>query len=243
MTNKTNVNSWIKNRTPHQVKALENASKIFDEEDSLTVNSLEAIYGQETSFGDKNFLGTRNSTKPSGHFQQKKDSAIEQGLKVDKNNDERFDIDTASIGAAKQLKQIDNIFRNGARIIGKLHAIAVLDGNERLKFTLAAYNNGQTRIARAQNFAKQDGKSETKWQDVQNYLAAAGASEAQIKEVLEYVEKILAYEKEFSEKSKANKKLKDKDPKKVSNDSGDGHWVTLDSGNHVFIEDKNSSRK
>jgi membrane-bound lytic murein transglycosylase MltF len=118
-----------------------------------------------------------------------------------------------------------------------------LDSDERLKFTLAAYNGGQTRIARAQNFAKQDGKSEAKWEDVQNYLAAAGASQAQIKEVLEYVEKVLAYEKEFSEKSEANKKLKDKDPKKVSNDSGDGHWVTLDNGNHVFIESKKSPRR
>jgi hypothetical protein len=47
MTNKRNVDSWIKNRTNHQVKALENASRIFDDNDALSVNTLEAIYGQE----------------------------------------------------------------------------------------------------------------------------------------------------------------------------------------------------
>ena len=60
-----------------------------------------------------------------------------------------------------------------------------------------------------------------------------------LKKLLNHVEKVLAYEKEFSEKSKANKKLKDKDPKKVSNnDFEDGHWITLDNGNHVFIGNK-----
>lgn len=84
-----------------------------------------------------------------------------------------------------------------------------------------------------------DGKDADKWEIVKEYLKAAGVSDAKIKEITEYVEKVLAYEKEFSEKSKANKKLKDKDPKKVSdNDSEDGHWITLDDGRHIFVEDK-----
>jgi hypothetical protein len=40
------VDKWIKNRKPHQVKALENASKVFDDKDNLSVNTLEAIYGR-----------------------------------------------------------------------------------------------------------------------------------------------------------------------------------------------------
>lgn len=45
-----NVNKWIKNRKAHKVKALEKASRIFDKKDTLTVNTLEAIYGRESSF-------------------------------------------------------------------------------------------------------------------------------------------------------------------------------------------------
>ena len=74
---------------------------------------------------------------------------------------------------------------------------------------------------------------------VKEYLKAAGSSDAKVKEISEYVEKILAYEKEFSKKSKANKKLKDKPPKKVTNnDSADGHWITLKNSRHVFIGSK-----
>ncbi len=95
---------------------------------------------------------------------------------------------------------------------------------------------------KAQMAAKSDGKDATKWEIVKEYLEEAGATDAKAKEIIEYVEKVLAYEKEFAKKSKANKKLKDKEPSKVSdNNSEDGHWVTLDNGRHVFIEDKKVS--
>ena len=73
MTNK-DVIDWIKNRSSHQVKALEKASKVFDDHDNLSVNTLEAIYGKESSFGKESYLddSPRGSNKPAGHFQQKK---------------------------------------------------------------------------------------------------------------------------------------------------------------------------
>jgi hypothetical protein len=87
--------------------------------------------------------------------------------------------------------------------------------------------------------AQEDGKDPTKWEIVKEYLKAAGANDAKVKEIIEYVEKVLAYENEFSQKSKANKKMKDNDPKKISkNNSEDGHWVTLDNGNRIFIRNK-----
>lgn len=60
-TNKNNVDSWIKNRNEHQIKALEQASRNFDNKDALTVNTLEAIYGQETSFGTVKNMGSRGN--------------------------------------------------------------------------------------------------------------------------------------------------------------------------------------
>ncbi len=115
----------------------------------------------------------------------------------------------------------------------------ILDINERKSFIIAAYNAGEGVVAKAQMAAKADGKDATKWEIVKKYLKAAGISDAKVKEITEYVEKVLAYEKEFTEKSKANKALKDKDPKKVSdNNDGNGHWITLDDGRHVFVDNK-----
>ena len=76
------VDKWIKNRKPHQVKALEKASKVFDDKDNLSVNTLETIYGKESSFGKELYLNKspKGTAKPAGHFQQKKASANEQGL-------------------------------------------------------------------------------------------------------------------------------------------------------------------
>ncbi len=79
MTNKNskNVDSWIKNRTDHQVKALENASRIFDDNDALTVNTLEAIYGRESSFGNKDILKNdkKGEAGAAGHFQIERSTA------------------------------------------------------------------------------------------------------------------------------------------------------------------------
>lgn len=173
-------------------------------------------------------MGTRGSTKPAGHFQQKKDSAIEHKLKVTSNNDERFDIDQASIGAAKQLKNLDNLFSTKANLGSNLYTIPVSNSDERKTFVIAAYNIGQGRIAKAQNLAQKDGKDPTKWDYVSQYLVKAGATEFQVKEVMDYVEIVPKYEKEFVAKSNANKALKHKDLTKEAIQPEDGHWITKD---------------
>jgi hypothetical protein len=68
----------------------------------LTVNTLEAVYGRESSFGT--LLGIRGSSKAAGHFQFEPDTASRYGLSVSKKNDQRFDIDRASSAAARYLK-------------------------------------------------------------------------------------------------------------------------------------------
>ena len=47
----SNVDRWLERETPRTRKALENASRYFDLNDHLTVNTLEAVYGRESSFG------------------------------------------------------------------------------------------------------------------------------------------------------------------------------------------------
>ena len=42
---KSDVDVWLERETQHKREALENASKYFDKNDNLTVNTLEAIYG------------------------------------------------------------------------------------------------------------------------------------------------------------------------------------------------------
>lgn len=228
MTNKY-VNEWIKNRTPHQVRALEKASKIFDDRDNLSVNTLEAIYGKESSFGDELYLkkSRRGSDKPSGHFQQKKVAANERGLITDAKNDQRFDIDEASIGAAKQLKALDTYFSKRTKLADGVFTIAIADKVAREIFVIAAYNIGQGRVAQAQALAKAAGKDPANWKDVSEFLIPAGATKSQAGEAIEYVEKVLEYKKEFEKKSEANKKLKDKDLKETKLEK-DGHWVTID---------------
>lgn len=237
MTNK-NVNEWIENRSPHQVKALEKASKVFDDKDNLGVNTLEAIYGKESSFGDKNYLdeSRRGSSKPAGHFQQKKEAANERGLITDPKNDQRFDIDEASISAAKQLKALDTYFSKKTDLGSGIFTIAISDKALREIFAIAAYNIGQGRIAKAQALAKAAEKDPTNWENVQEFLIVAGATKAQAQEVIEYVKKVLEYKKEFAKKSEANKKLKDKDLKET-NLGKYGHWVTIDD-HPVLIKNK-----
>jgi hypothetical protein len=238
MTN--DVDKWIDKRNPHQVKALEKASKIFDEKDSFTVNTLEAIYGQESSFGDKDYLkkSPHGTTKPAGHFQQKKIAAKEQKLLTNRDNDQRFDINEASIGAANQLKSLDTFFSKKTNLGSGIFTIAISDKVAREIFAIAAYNIGQGRVAKAQTLAKASGKNPKNWNDVQKFLIAAKAAKAQAQEVIEYVEKVLEYKKEFEKKSEANKKLKDKDLKESKREvNGDGHWVTIND-NPVLIKNK-----
>lgn len=232
------VNNWIENRSPHQVKALEKASKVFDDKDNLSVNTLEAIYGKESSFGNKEYLDNsrRGSDKPAGHFQQKKVAANERGLITDVKNDQRFDIDEASISAAKQLKALDTYFSKRTKLADGIFTIAIRDKAVREIFAIAAYNIGQGRVAQAQALAKAAEKDPANWENVSEFLIAAGATELQAEEVIQYVNKVLEYKKEFEKKSEANKKLKDKDLKEATLEK-DGRWVTIDD-HPVLIKNK-----
>jgi hypothetical protein len=230
---KNDVDKWIENRKPHQVKALEKASKVFDDKDNLSVNTLEAIYGKESSFGKELYLNKspKGTAKPAGHFQQKKASANEQGLITNPKNDQRFDIDEASIGAAKQLKKLDTYFSKKTKLTNNIFTIGISDNATREIFTIASYNIGQCRIAKAQALAKEASKDPKNWNDVQEFLIPAGANKTQAKEVTQYVTKVLEYKKGFEKKSQANKKSKDKKLKnkasKASKSGNDGHWVTI----------------
>ena len=109
-TKKTNVDIWLTREKVHAHirKALENASSYFDKNDSLTVNTLEAIYARESSFGTQ--LGTRGIKVAAGHFHFQRDTAERYHLIVSKDNDQRFDIDYASIAAARYLDDLDRSF-------------------------------------------------------------------------------------------------------------------------------------
>lgn len=64
------VNAWLERETDHVRKALESASKHFDGNDTLTVSTLEAIYGQESSFGKD--MRTRGKFSQSGRSRRSK---------------------------------------------------------------------------------------------------------------------------------------------------------------------------
>src|SRR3989338_4217326 len=104
----SNVDQWLEWETPRVRKALESASRYFDSNDTLTVNTLEAVYAKESSFGT--MLGERGSSRAAGHFQLTPETAKRYGLSVSKNNDQHFDIDYASSAAARYLKDLDSIF-------------------------------------------------------------------------------------------------------------------------------------
>ena len=63
----SNVDQWLERETPRVRKALESASRYFDSNDTLTVNTLEAVYGRENSFSI--LMGKRGSARAAGHFQ------------------------------------------------------------------------------------------------------------------------------------------------------------------------------
>ena len=238
MTNKTqsNVDSWLSKTKDRQRSALENASRHFDDNDAFTVNSLEAIYGQESSFGVN--LGKRGSSGAAGHFQIEATTAIGYGATLTNQNDQRFDIDLASLIATRYIKNLNNIFGKKSTIFGTLSSIPISDLNQRKLFVIAAYNAGEGRIVRAQAAAKEDGKNPQKWSDVKQYLSEAGATEKKVKEITNYVKKVIKYEKEFFEKSPSNKTSKYKDPlKPQESENTDEHWITKD-GHHIAIKGK-----
>lgn len=225
------VDQWLERETPRIRKALESASRYFDSNDQLTVNTLEAVYGQESSFGA--MLGTRGSPRAAGHFQLQSATAKRYGLSVSRANDQRFDIDYAASAAARYLKDLDTMFSE--RKTSKVpDSIPVKSVSERKKFVLAAYRAGEGRIARAQRLAEKTGSDPRSWSEVQRLLEPAGADEFTAEAIRRYVERVPAYEREFARKSPANKKLKQKAAKKERVRCTVGHWRTIDD-RPVFI--------
>ena len=230
----SNVDTWLGQETGHVRKALESASRYFDGNDTLTVNTLEAVYGQESSFGS--MLGKRGVEGAAGHFRFRADTAKRYGLSVSKNNDQRFDIDYVSSAAARYLKDLDGMFSKSATLSKGLITIPVKSTTEREKFVLGAYNGGEGRIAGAQRLAEKAGKNPQLWTDVAEFLELAGATEDTANQIRQYVEKIPIYESEFATKSPADKNIKQKEPKERKYQCTEGHWVTIDD-RPVFICD------
>ena len=151
----SNVDRWLERETPRIRKALESASRYFDTSDLLTVNTLEAVYGQESSFGT--LLGKRGSADAAGHFQFEPETARRYGLSVSKENDQRFDMDRASSAAARYLKDLNTWFGKRTTLSEGLQTIPVKSISERKKFALGAFNAGEGRIAKAQRLAEKAG--------------------------------------------------------------------------------------
>lgn len=158
------------------------------------------------------------------------------GLTISETNDQRFDIDDASWAAAKYLKMMDGYFSKETTLIDDLKTIAINDCAERKKFSLAAYNGGEGRIAGAQKKTQQAEKDPLMWSAVKDFLEAAGALPDKAEEIITYVENVLSYEIEFSKKSSADKEIKHKKESSLKEQTEDGHWVTID-GQPVLIKD------
>ena len=199
MTKKrTAVDVWLDRETDHVRRALENASSYFDKNDALTVNTLEAIYGQESSFGtDRNKRGIKD---PAGDFQLSQTTAERYGLIVSKENDQRFDIDYAAIASARYLKDLDRMFGKQTVLSKDRTTIPVKDVLGRKGFVFAAYDDGEGKIAHAQYLAQQAGKDPTNWNDVKAFLEAVGNDPTKVKEILQYVENVPKNETEFAKK-------------------------------------------
>lgn len=228
----SDVDAWLKRETQHIRKALENASTYFDNNDVLDVHTLEAVYAKESSFGT--LLNERGSKGAAGEFQLKKALAEHYGLIVSKANDQRFDIDYASIAAARYLKDIDYIFSKRSKLTSTLFTVPVLDPVERKKFDLAAYTGGQGTIAKIQQLALKAGKDPTKWDDVKRFLEAANVDPDIITQINGYIPKVPKYEVEFAKKSIADAKAKDRKIVKPKIQCNKGHWITKDH-HHIFI--------
>ena len=228
----SNVDRWLKRETPRVRKALESASRHFDGKDHLTVNTLEAVYGRESSFGT--MMRQRGSSAAAGHFHLELQTARQYGLRVSKHNDQRFNINRAASAAARYLKDLDRMFSKKTTIRKTVKTVPVRDPVERKKFVLAAYNGGQRRIATAQRLAEQHGKNPQLWHDVELFLESAKATRGKANEIRQYVEAVLAYEIEFAQKSPAKKSLKQKKARKQTSWCTVGRWRTIDD-RPVFI--------
>ena len=217
---------------PNIREALENASRYFARTDVLTVNSLEAIYGEESSFGIRR--GKRGVADPAGDFQINKETAQRYHLIVTGRNDQRFDIDYASIAAARYLKDLNRFFGKPTILAQDLMTIPVADLSERKKFVLAAYNMGEGSIARAQQLAQEAGKDPSSWVDVKQFLEMAGVPSDTADKGRKYVDDIMKNESEFFRKSSADRNVKNKRPGAKKGNCSKGHWITKDH-HHIFI--------
>lgn len=229
---RSDVDAWLKRETPRVRRALESASQHFDTDDNVTVNTLEAVYGKESSFGTQ--MRERGSVGAAGHFHLEKATAERYGLKVSKENDQRFDINRASSAAARYLKDLHTMFSRDTDLPSGKRTTAVKSASERKKFVLGAYNAGEGRVAGAQRLAEQAGKNPRLWSDVRGFIAEAGTTQAKERETKEYVEKVLRYEAEFAIKSPADKDRKQKKPRQKQSWCTEGHWRTIDD-RPVFI--------
>ncbi|MBF0123598.1 MAG: transglycosylase SLT domain-containing protein [Candidatus Omnitrophica bacterium] len=231
---KTDVDVWLGRETSHIREALENASRHFARTDALTVNTLEAIYGQESSFGV--LRRSRGMAGAAGEFQIEKQTAERYGLIGSKDNDQRFDIDYASITAARYLKDLNTMYGKSVKVSEGRFTLPVESAQERKKFVLAAYNLGEGRVAQAQQLAEEAGKDPAIWNDVQVFLEAAGATKKKAVDGRNYVVDLLNNEAGFALKSPADKKVKNKRPGKKMGSCVNGHWITKD-GHHILICD------
>ena len=232
----SDVDAWLEREADHVRKALESASRYFDENDNLTVNTLEAVYGRESSFGLPKKMGERGSVQPAGHFQLSPDTAKRYDLTVTKYNDQRFDIDYASSASAIYLKDLHTFFSKDTTLIGTTKTIGIKNPSERKKFVLGAFSAGEGSIAKAQRLAQKAGKDPQLWVHVEKFLELAGASKITADEVRQYIEKVPPYESEFAAKSPADKNMKQKEPRKGDTRCTEGHWRTIDD-RKVFICD------
>lgn len=230
----SDVDAWLERETPPVRKAFESASRYFDANDYLTVNTLEAVYARENSFGI--LMGQRGSTDAAGHFQFEPPTAKRYGLSSSKRNDQRFDLDRASSAAARYLKDLNTWFGQRTSLGSGVYTVPVKSVSERKKFVLGAFNAGEGRIARAQRLAQEDGRDPHSWSEVVNYIAAAKAGLKKQEETRGYVEMIPIYEAEFAQKSPADKTMKEKGVRKGKYRCTEGHWRTID-GRPVFICD------
>ncbi len=229
----SDVDRWLERETPQVRRALESASRYFDGNDSLTVNTLEAVYAQESSFGT--MLRERGTTAAAGHFHLKPDTANRYGLSVSKKNDQRFDLDYASSAAARYLKDLDTMFSE-KRTSKVPDTIPIKSVSERKKFVLGAYNAGEGRVASAQHLAAQAEKDPKLWGEVEKFLEAAKTTKDKADETRQFVEKTLSHEAEFAIKSTADNDVKRKEPRKGTDRCTEGHWRTIDD-RPVFICD------
>ena len=80
-----------KERSPDKQEALNNAARHLNRNDRMNVHTLEGLYAQESSFGQKR--GEKYSSHAAGDFQIRKDTAKEMGLGITKNGRHIFIID------------------------------------------------------------------------------------------------------------------------------------------------------